>query len=244
MKLDILAIGAHPDDVELSCSGTLMLHKRKGYRTGVLDLTEGELGSRGDTESRRQESRKAAEILQLDVRENMGFRDGFFRNDEEHQRKLMTVIRRFRPDIILANAPRDRHPDHGRGAELIRDTCYLSGLLKIETEWDGQPQEAWRPKRVFHYMQDQYLEPDFIIDITATIEAKKQSIMAYGTQFLAQPGDGPMTYIATEDYINRVLYRNALMGKKIGTAYGEGFLTLHYHLGLTDFDGIILPELV
>lgn len=244
MKLDILAIGAHPDDVELSCSGTLMLHKKKGLTTGILDLTEGELGSRGSVAIRRAESQRASEILQLDMRQNLGFRDGFFVNDEEHQRAIIRVLRHYRPDIVLATAPHDRHPDHGRSAQLIQDACYLSGLLKIETESDGLAQAPWRPKRVFNFIQDQYIEPDFIIDISEVIDEKIQSILAYGSQFNAKPGDGPMTYISSEEYLNTVRYRNILFGKKIGVKYGEGFLCRTSHLGLKDFSGIILPELV
>lgn len=244
MKLDILAIGAHPDDVELSCSGTLMLHKLKGKRTGILDLTQGELGSRGSVAIRQQESAAAAEILQLDVRENLSYRDGFFSNDEAHQLGIIRMLRKYQPDIVLATAPKDRHPDHGRSSKLIEDACFLSGLLKIETEIDGISQQAWRPKKVFHYIQDQYLEPDFVIDVSSVFEYKLKSIEAYASQFNSKPGDGPLTYISEDDYLNKVQYRNIMMGKKIGVKYGEGFLCLSGSLGLKSFDDIVLPGLV
>ena len=244
MKLDILAIGAHPDDVELSCSGTLMLHKLMGQKTGILDLTQGELGSRGSVEIRQQESAKASEILQLDIRENLSFKDGFFQNDEHHQLEIIKILRKYQPNIVLATAPKDRHPDHGRSSTLIKDACFLSGLLKIETSIDGIKQAPWRPKKVFNYIQDQYLEPDFVIDISSVFEFKLKSIQAYSSQFKAKAGDGPMTYISTDEYLNMVTYRNIMMGKKIGAKFGEGFLSISSTIGLKDFSNIILPELV
>ena len=244
MKLDILAIGAHPDDVELSCSGTLMLHKLQGKRTGILDLTQGELGSRGSVAIRQQESAASSAILQLDARENLSFRDGFFIHDEAHQLAIIRMIRKYKPNIVLATAPQDRHPDHGRSAKLIQDACFLSGLIKVETELDGIAQDAWRPKRIFNYIQDQYLEPDFVVDISDVFEYKLRSIKAYATQFNANVGDGPVTYISTDDYLNKVQYRSIMMGKKIGAKYGEGFLSLASTLGLKDFSSILLPDLV
>lgn len=244
MKLDILAIAAHPDDAELSCAGALMLHKNLGQKTGILDLTQGELGSRGSIEIRAKESAHAAEILQLDARENLQFKDGFFSNDEAHQRKLITAIRKYKPTIVLANAPRDRHPDHGRASQLIRDACYLAGLTKITTELDGQVQAAWRPKKVFFYIQDMYLEPHFVLDISSVFEQKMQSIQAYASQFYSDTLDGPKTYISSAEYLNMVKYRNMLMGKKIGTAYGEGYVLGESHLGLQNFNNLVLPELV
>lgn len=242
MKLDILAIAAHPDDAELSCSGTLILHKQKGYKTGIIDLTQGELGSRGSIEIRKQESMEASAIMQLDARENLKFRDGFFRNDETHQLALIQMIRKYRPNIILANAPTDRHPDHGRAALLTRDACYYAGLVKIETKLEGEAQEPWRPKKIFNYIQDQYLEPDFVIDISETISQKMQCIMAFKSQFMEDSLEGPATYISNEEYTERVKYRNDLMGKKIGVKYGEGFLSVYSQLGLKGFGDFILPE--
>src|ERR1700742_1480572 len=184
VKLDILAIAVHPDDMELGCSGTLLMEKRSGKKTGVVDLTRGELGSRGTPELRAEEAARAASILQLDVRENLGMADGFFRNDEAHQRLLIRAIRKYRPDIVLANALEDRHPDHGRAGKLIRDACFLSGLRKVETvDESGKPQEQWRPKYIFHYIQDRYFEPSFVYDITPVFEKKLQSIRAYSSQF-------------------------------------------------------------
>ncbi len=241
MKLDILAIAAHPDDAELSCSGTLILHKQKGYKTGIIDLTQGELGSRGSVEIRKQESNVASAIMQLDVRENLQFRDGFFKNDEEHQRALIQMIRKYQPNIVLANAPSDRHPDHGRAAQLTRDACFYAGLVKIETTLDGVNQQPWRPKKVFNYIQDQYLEPDFVIDISDVISQKMDCILAFRSQFMEDSLDGPATYISNEEYTARVKYRNDLMGKKIGIKYGEGFISAYSQLGLKSFDELVLP---
>src|SRR5579871_6304460 len=197
-KLDILAIAVHPDDVELGCSGTLLMEKANGKRTGVVDLTRGELGTRGTPELRAQEAAKAAELLQLDVRENLGMADGFFRNDEAHQRLLIRAIRKYRPEIVLSNALEDRHPDHGRAGHLIRDASFLSGLRKVETTDDaGNPQEQWRPKYIFHYIQDRYFEPNFVYDISPVFEAKLASIRAYSSQFHSSSytADEPQTYI-------------------------------------------------
>lgn len=241
MKLDILAIAAHPDDAELSCSGTLILHKQKGYKTGIVDLTQGELGSRGSVEIRKQESAVASAIMQLDVRENLQFRDGFFKNDEEHQRALIQMIRKYQPNIVLANAPSDRHPDHGRAALLTRDACFYAGLVKIETTLDGENQQPWRPKKVFNYIQDQYLEPDFVMDISDAIDLKMDCILAFRSQFMEDSLDGPATYISNEEYTARVKYRNDLMGKKIGVKYGEGFISAYSQLGLKSFDELVLP---
>ncbi len=244
MKLNILAIAAHPDDIELSCSGTLAVHKTLGYKIGIVDLTKGELGSRGSADIRKQEAERAAKILQLDARENLGFKDGFFKNDEEHQRALIQAIRTYQPDIVLANAPNDRHPDHGRASQLIKDACFLSGLLKIETEVNGTKQAHWRPKKIFNYIQDLYIEPDFIMDITSAFKTKMDSIKAYDSQFYSMNTDGPATYISSEEFLKTIEYRSRMMGKKIGVQYGEGFLSLNNHIGLKDFSGIILPELV
>jgi bacillithiol biosynthesis deacetylase BshB1 len=244
MKLDLLAIAAHPDDAELACSGTLVVHKRMGLQVGVVDLTAGELGSRGDASTRKAEAKRATEILQLDVRENLGFRDGFFVNDEIHQRALITSIRKYRPDIVLANAPKDRHPDHAKAALLIKDACFLSGLHKIETQFEGQQQEPWRPKKIFNYIQDTYLEPDLTIDISSAFETKINSIKAYGTQFFSGNDDEPVTYISQSDFLETIECRSRLMGKRIGVKYGEGFLSIHNDIGLNDFTSIILPEFV
>ena len=243
MKIDILAIAAHPDDAELSCSGTLMIHKKMGLKTGIIDLTRGELGSRGTPEIRANESAAAKEILQLDVRENLGFRDGFFKNDEEHQLALIKMIRKYQPEIVLANAIEDRHPDHEKASLLIKDACYLSGLVMIETSLDGEIQKPWRPKKMFNYIQDRHLEPDFVIDISDVWDEKKASILAYKSQFFSNDFDGPNTYISSPEYLNSIEYRNAMMGKKIGVKFGEGYTCTHSHLGLKNFLNLALPTI-
>lgn len=239
MKLDILAFGVHPDDIELSCGGVLLTEKLKGKKTGVVDLTKGELGTRGSAEIREKEASAAAKILQLDVRENLGLADGFFKNDEEHQRKVIAAIRKFQPEIILCNAPEDRHPDHGRSAQLVEDASFLAGLRKIETlDENGQAQEAWKPKYVFNYIQDRYLQPDFVIDISDVIEQKIESIKAYSTQFYNPDHNEPETYISTPDFLDSVLYRSKMMGKMIGVKYAEGFISKKT-IGFNSFNALI-----
>lgn len=241
-KLHILAIAAHPDDIELGCAGTLIKHVRMGQAVGILDLTEGELGTRGSVETRYREAADAAAIMGISVRENAQMRDGFFRNDEEHQLKLISYIRHYQPDIVIANALADRHPDHGRGGRLIADACFLAGLKKIHTTRDGKVQEAWRPKRVFHMIQDRLLEPTFIVDITASFEAKMSAIKAYRSQFHNPESDEPVTYIATQDFLKQIEARDAIVGKRIGVQYGEGFICENI-TGITDLDKLVLPAI-
>jgi bacillithiol biosynthesis deacetylase BshB1 len=241
IKLDILAIAVHPDDVELGCGGTLLMEKRNGKKTGVVDLTRGELGTRGTPELRAEEAARAAGILQLDVRENLGMADGFFRNDEEHQRHLIRAIRKYRPEIVLANALGDRHPDHGRAGHLISESCFLSGLRKIETvDNDGLPQEHWRPKYVFHYIQDRYVDPSFVYDVTPVFEQKIESIRAYTSQFhsTTYTKDEPQTYISSPEFLNAVIGRHQMFGKMIGVPYAEGFIT-EKMTGIRDFDALV-----
>lgn len=238
MKLDILAIGVHPDDVELSCSGVLLTEKLMGKKTGIVDLTQGELGTRGTAEIRKQEAAESAKILQVDVRENLGLADGFFKNDEEHQRKVIAAIRKYQPEIILCNAPEDRHPDHGRSAALVEDACFLSGLKKVETWQHGQLQAPWKPKYVFNYIQDRYLQPDFVIDISAVMEQKLESIKAFSTQFYNPELDEPQTYISTPDFLDSVIYRSKMMGKMIGVAYAEGFISKKT-IGFNSFNALV-----
>jgi bacillithiol biosynthesis deacetylase BshB1 len=233
MKLDILAFGAHPDDVELSCSGTLALQNALGNACGVVDLTLGELGTRGTPELRLKESQEAGRIMGLKVRENLGFRDGFFTNDEEHRLKVIQQIRRFRPEIIIANAPTDRHPDHGRGSFLLKEASFLSGLKMIETEWEGVSQEAWRPQMLLYYIQFQNLSPDFIIDIGEHIHTKEAAIRAYKSQFYDPKSDAPKTVISSKNFMDSVTYRAQDLGRLIGSEYGEGFITAQ-DLGLKD----------
>lgn len=241
MKLDILAIAVHPDDVELGCSGTLLMEKRNGKKTGVVDLTRGELGTRGTPEIRAEEAARAAAILQLDVRENLGMADGFFRNDETHQRLLIRAIRKYRPEIVLANSLADRHPDHGRAGHLISDASFLSGLRKVETEDEsGRPQEHWRPKYVFHYIQDRYAAPSFVYDITPVFEQKLQSIRAYSSQFHSTEyaEKEPQTYISTPEFLNSIIGRHQMFGKMIGVPYAEGFIT-EKMIGIRDFSALV-----
>ncbi len=246
MKLNILAYGAHPDDVELACSGTLLKHKLLGHTIGVVDLTRGELGSRGTSETRAMESKKSSEVLQLDVRINLGMEDGFFKNNKTNQLLVIQSLRTHQPDIVLINAPKDRHPDHGRAAQLLIDSCFLSGLIKIETkDSEGVMQTPWRPKRVFHYIQDTFIEPNVIIDITEVFAKKIESISCFETQFYSKNVDGPETYISTENFLDKITYRAAQLGSRIGVKYGEGFILTNANaIGLNDMSSIILPKLV
>lgn len=243
MKLHILAIGAHPDDVELGCTGTLLNHIRKGQLAGVLDLTEGELGSRGTVESRYAEAAASAKVLGLAMRTNLQMADGFFLNDKEHQVKIIRILRRYRPDIVLANALADRHPDHGRGGKLIADACFFSGLRKIETTWEGVAQEAWRPKKVLHYIQDRFSEPDVIVDITDSFEQKMEAISCYKTQFFNDNSGEPETYISNPAFLDKIRNRANQLGHRIGVKYGEGFHT-ESGIGITDLDQLHYSNLV
>lgn len=241
-KADILAIGVHPDDIELGCSGTLILHAAQGEHIVLLDLTQGELGSRGTIETRKKEAEAAAQIMGINTRVNLKFRDGFFKNDEEHQLKLIQQIRRFRPRIVIGNAYHDRHPDHGRASELIETACFLSGLRKIETEWEGSAQEPWRPARLLHYIQDRYIRPDIIVDISSSIEKKIESILAYSTQFnVSAADDEPATYISRPGFLEQIRARALEMGHKIGVQYGEGFTSKAF-IGVKDLNSIYFPE--
>lgn len=225
MKLDILAIGAHPDDIELSCAGVLLKEQSLGKKTGVLDLTRGELGSRGSAAIRDQEAAAAAKILKLSVRENLAFKDGFFTNDETHQLEIIKIIRKYRPEIILCNAIKDRHPDHAKGSELTSVSCFLSGLKRIETTLDGVVQEHWRPKHVYHYIQWLDVEPDFVVDISGFMDQKMESVQAYGTQFFNPQDNGPKTPINSKNFLDSIKYRSANFGRLIGTEHAEGFTT-------------------
>lgn len=238
MKLDILAFGVHPDDVELSCAGTLMVEINNGKKAGIIDLTRGELGTRGTAETRQAEADAAAKILGVHVRENMGMRDGFFRNDEEHQLLIIQKLRQYQPEIVLCNALVDRHPDHGRSAKLVADACFLSGLRKIETVLNEAKQEAWRPKQVFHYIQDRYTEPDIIFNISSVFARKAESIKAYSTQFNSPDASEPQTYISTPAYFETIISRHKMFGKRIGVEYGEGFIS-EKRIGIQTFDAII-----
>ncbi|HAO46093.1 MAG TPA: bacillithiol biosynthesis deacetylase BshB1 [Chitinophagaceae bacterium] len=238
MKLDLLAFGVHPDDVELSCAGVLLLEKKKGKKTGIIDLTQGELGTRGTAQSRLQEASGAAMILGVDIRDNLNMADGFFQNNEAHQRKIITALRAYQPEIVLCNAIEDRHPDHGRSSRLVSDAAFLSGLMKIDTELNGKPQTAWRPKYVLSYIQDRMLKPDFVVDISDVFEQKIEAIKAYKTQFHTGEMEGPSTYISTPDFLDSVVYRHKWFGKMIGVKYAEGFIS-EKMIGLSSFDALI-----
>ena len=238
MKLDILAIGVHPDDVELGCAGTLMSAIAEGKKVGIVDLTRGELGTRGTAETRKVEAANAAKVLGISIRENLGMADGFFQNDETHQRILIQTIRKYRPNIILANAPEDRHPDHGRSAKLVSDAAFFSGLRKIITEQDGAVQQEWRPAYVFHYIQDRFLQPSFVVDISKYMDKKIESVLAYTTQFYNPDLNEPQTYISSPQFIETVRSRAMMLGKRIGVEYAEGYIS-EKMIGISSFDSLI-----
>ncbi len=238
MKLDILAIAIHPDDVELGCVGTLLAQRALGKKVGILDLSRGELGTRGTPEGRIQEGLDSAKILGVEIRDNAGMADGFFRNDEAHQRILARYLRKYRPDIVLANAISDRHPDHGRAGQLIHESCFYSGLRMMETHnEDGEPQEAWRPRNVFHFIQDRYIKPDFVVDITPHWEQKKAAMLAFRSQFYVpaydESSDEPQSYISSPEFLDFIEARAKEFGHAIGAKYGEGF-TSYKALGVSD----------
>lgn len=242
MKLDTLAIGAHPDDVELGCSGTLINEIRQGKKVGILDLTQGELGTRGTVETRYAEAAEAAKIMGIHVRENLKMRDGFFRNDEAHQLELVKALRKYRPEIVIGNILEDRHPDHGRAGWLIYDACFLSGLRQVKTSDDeGKEQEKWRPKMLLHYIQDRFYEPDIITDVTEVWEQRMQAIRAYKTQFYDPASTEPASYLSNPEFIEALASRARLLGKRIGVKYGEGFLSKK-SIGIRQLDALVLNE--
>ena len=238
MKLDILAFGAHPDDVELGCGGTIAKEVSVGKKVGIIDLTRGELGTRGTAETRDMEAANAAEILGVAVRENLNMRDGFFVNDEEHQLAVIRMIRKYQPNIVLCNAIDDRHIDHGKGSKLVSDACFLSGLMKIETDYDGKKQQVWRPMVVYHYMQWKNLEPDFVVDISGFNEKRVEAILAYSSQFYNPNSTEPETLIATKNFLESLNYRPQDYGRLIGKDYAEGFNVERY-LGVNSLGDLI-----
>ena len=223
-KLDILAFGAHPDDVELGAGATLAKMISQGKTAGIIDLTRGELGTRGSSELRAQEAAKAGEILGLSARENLGLADGFFENNEANQRLVISCIRHYRPDVLIINAPSDRHPDHGRASDLVQTAQFLSGLRRIATTRDGKEQEPWRPRVVLKYIQFLPLEPSVIVDVTGFLEKKVESCLAYGSQFYDPSSDEPKTAISSQNFLDSIRYRAQDLGRIIGTDAGEGFL--------------------
>lgn len=237
-KVDILAIGVHPDDIELGCGGTIITSIKEGKKVALLDLTAGELGTRGTDKTRAEEAAAAAKILGVVHRENLYMEDGFFEITEANILKVIVAIRKYQPEIILCNAPTDRHPDHGRASQLVVRAAFLSGLRKIETASCSENQQAWRPKYVFHYIQDTYLEPDFVFDISSSVDQKMESVRAYKTQFDSPSTDEPQTYISTPDFLERTLGRSLSLGKTIGVLHAEGFLTSK-KIGIESFDAFI-----
>jgi N-acetylglucosamine malate deacetylase 1 len=231
--MDILAFAAHPDDVELSCSGTIMKAISQGKQVGVIDLTQGELGSRGTIETRYAEADEASTIMGLSIRENLKMADGFFAINAENKRLIIQMIRKYRPQIVLANAIEDRHPDHGRAAKLVSEACFLAGLRKIETVLDGQIQEAYRPKAVYHYIQDHYIKPDFVVDVTEFVDLKIEAIKAYKTQFYDPNSNEPETPISGAEFFDFIKGRMLQFGRPIGVRYGEGF-TVEREIGVED----------
>jgi bacillithiol biosynthesis deacetylase BshB1 len=238
MKLDILAIGVHPDDVELGCGGTLLKHIAAGYKVGILDLTRGELGTRGSGELRDEEAAAAAKVLGVKVRENLAYADGFFQNDKEHQLGLIRILRKYQPEIVFTNAWHDRHPDHGRAAKLTYDACFLSGLPKIETELDGQQQLKWRPKVVYNYIQALYTKPDLVVDISEHMDQKMESVKAYASQFYDPTSKEENTFISSPEFLNFVKGRAEEFGKQINVRYGEGF-TVNRLVGVNNLFDLI-----
>ena len=231
MKLDILAIGAHPDDVELGCGATIAKEIAAGKKVGIVDLTRGELGTRGTAETRDLESANAADVLGVLVRENLKFADGFFVNDKKHQLEIIKLIRKYKPDVVLCNAIADRHIDHAKGSKLVSDACFLSGLLKIETQLnatDSQTQNPWRPKHVYHYIQWQEITPDFVVDVTGFMDKKMDAVFAYKTQFYDKNSKEPETPITSKNFSESITYRANNLGRLIGVEYAEGFTVERY----------------
>ena len=228
MKLDILAFGAHPDDVELGCSATLAKEVSLGKKVGIIDLTRGELGTRGSVAIRNTEAAMAAEILGVQVRENLDMRDGFFVNDESHQLRVIEMIRKYQPEMVLCNAIADRHIDHGKGSQLVSDACFLSGLTKIETHHNEQKQAAWRPKVVYHYIQWQSIAPDFVVDVSAFMDVKMKAVQAYASQFYDPNSTEPVTPIASKNFLDSIEYRAMDLGRLVGVAFAEGFTVERY----------------
>jgi len=236
MKLDILAIGAHPDDVEMGCGATIAKEIANGKKVGILDLTRGELGTRGSAEIRDQESKNAAEILGVSYRHNLALADGFFENNKASQLEIIKIIRKYRPEIVLCNAIDDRHIDHGKGSKLASDACFLSGLRKIETAHEGAPQNAWRPKTVYHYIQWDDITPDVVVDVSGFMDKKMESVKAYRSQFYDENSNEPETPISSKNALDSLEYRGLNLGRLIGTEAGEGFTVERYAAVNSIFD--------
>ena len=237
MKLDILAIGAHPDDVELGCGATIAKEISAGKKIGILDLTRGELGTRGSAAIRDIEANNDAKLLGVSIRENLAFADGFFVNNKEHQLEVIKIIRKYKPEIVLCNAIDDRHIDHPKGSQLVSESCFLSGLLKVETVFEGKHQKAWRPKQVYHYIQWKNIEPDFVVDVTGFIDAKVEAVKAYSSQFYNPNSNEPSSPISSKNFLESITYRAQDLGRLVGVAYAEGFNTERY-VAVKSFDNL------
>lgn len=238
INVDILAFGAHPDDVEISCSGTLLKHISEGKTVGIIDLTQGELGTRGSAKLRLKEAKLAQQILGVSSRENLGMADGFFAINQENKLKIVEMVRKYRPQIVLANSINDRHPDHGRASQLVSEACFLAGLSKVETMLNGIAQEAWRPNAIYHYIQDRYIQPDVVFDVTPFMEKKIESIKAYSSQFFDPKSDEPETPISRSDFFDFLRSRAKEVGRPIGAEYGEGF-TAERYIGARSFFDLV-----
>ncbi len=236
MKVDILAFGAHPDDVELGAGATIAKEVANGKTVAIVDLTKGELGTRGTAQTRKEEAKNAQDILGVAYRENLGFADGFFINDKKHQLEVIKMIRKYQPEIVLCNAIDDRHIDHGKGSKLVSDACFLSGLIKIETEVEGMTQQKWRPKQVYHYIQWKNIEPDFVVDVSNFIDVKTKSVLAYKTQFFDPNSKEPETPITSKNFIDSINYRAKDLGRLINVEYAEGFTAERYVAVASFFD--------
>lgn len=233
MKLDILAITAHPDDVELCCAGTLLKHMDLGYKVGLAELTAGELGTRGNAPLRLKEARAAADVMGIEIRENLGMPDGFFENNRENQIAIAKVVRKYRPEIVIANAIADRHPDHGRAAKLVSDACFIAGLIKVPTELDGKLQEAWRPKAIYHIIQDYKVFPDLCVDVTAYMDKRMQAVRCFGSQFYDPNSKEPESPISGKDFLDIIVATARNFGRMIDVEFGEGF-TVQRPIGAVD----------
>jgi len=238
MKLDVLVFGAHPDDVELSCSGTILSLVAKGKKVGVVDFTQGEMGTRGTPEIRMKEAQAAADILGLSVRDNLGFKDVFFKNDDEHVLEVVKKIRQYQPEVILANAPKDRHPDHGKAANLVESAFFLSGLKKLETKLEGVDQDIWRPANLYHFIQTDWMEPSFVVDITKYWEKRMEAVKAYKSQFFDPDGIKSNTLISSLEFMHFLDGRAREFGMSIRVQYGEGFIAERM-LGVSDVTSLL-----
>ncbi len=237
-KVDILAIGVHPDDVELGAGATILKQIDLGYKVAIVDLTKGELGTRGSAALRMKEAKKAMKYAGVSFRENLSMADGFFENNKANKMKIIKAIRKYQPDIVLANALRDRHPDHGRASLLIRESCFLAGLVKVKTKVGNKNQAKWRPRKVFCYIQDHDIAPDVVIDVTGYMDRKIEFVQCYGSQFFSPDSKAPQTPISTQAFLDNLKGRAQSFGRRIGAEYGEGF-TCEEYIGIGDLTQIL-----